>query len=288
MTPLPSVPASVPPSGHPPAPADATCHNCDLALQPGGHFCPHCGQEAHLHAASMREFIHEFVGHYVALEGPLWRTLWAMLFLPGRLTREYFIGRRRRYVQPLRLYLSLSFIFFIAVHLLPGDHGLKVTRDEQAIAQARQGSCSSPGSHCTDWQRRLDGVGERLASSSAVQVQKRLDKLAPYAMLLMQPVFAGLLALVFLRRRMKYAEHFVFALHLHACWFAAYLLAIVLPAAATGIVALVLLHGVIALRTVYGTSWWGGVWRGGVLTALYLPLLLVGMGALVFGAALIA
>lgn len=275
MTPL--------PSSHVPA----TCHNCEFALQPGGNFCPHCGQEAHLHAASMREFIHEFVGHYVALEGPLWRTLWAMLFLPGRLTREYFLGRRRRYVQPLRLYLSLSFVFFIAVHLIPGDQMMTVQRDEQTMAQARKGSCASPGSHCTEWQKRLDSVGERLASGSAAQVQKRLDKLAPYAMLLMQPVFAGLLALMFLRRRMKYAEHFVFALHLHACWFVAYLLAIVAPAASTVIAALVLLHGVIALRTVYGTSWWGGAWRGGLLAALYLPLLLVGSIALVFTAALL-
>ena len=269
-----------------PSHAAATCHNCDLSLQPGGNFCPHCGQEAHLHPASMREFIHEFIGHYVALEGPLWRTLWAMLFLPGRLTREYFIGRRRRYVQPLRLYLSLSFVFFIAVHLLPGDH-LTVQRDDRAIAQARQGSCSSPGSTCTGWQRRLDAVGERLASGSAAQVQKRMDKLAPYAMLLMQPVFAGLLALIFLRRRMKYAEHFVFSLHLHACWFVAHLLAIVVPSLATVIAALILLHGVIALRTVYGTGWWGGIWRGGVLAALYLPLLLAGVVALVVGAALL-
>nr|WP_297526166.1 DUF3667 domain-containing protein [uncultured Roseateles sp.] len=272
-----------------PAHGAATCHNCDLALQPGGSFCPHCGQEAHLHPPSMREFIHEFIGHYVALEGPLWRTLWAMVFLPGRLTREYFIGRRRRYVQPLRLYLSLSFVFFIAVHLLPGDHGLHVTRDEQAIAQARQGSCASAGSHCSEWQRRLDGIGERLADgASAAQVQKRMDKLAPYAMLLMQPVFAGLLALIFLRRRMKYAQHFVFALHLHACWFSAYLLAIVVPSASAVIVALVLLHGVIALRTVYGTSWWGGIWRGGLLAGLYLPLLLAGIVALVLGSAMVS
>jgi hypothetical protein len=209
-----------------------------------------------------------------------------MLFLPGRLTREYFIGRRRRYVQPLRLYLSLSFVFFIAVHLLPGDHGLSVTRDDKAIAQARQGSCASPGSDCTGWQRRLDGVGEQLASGSAVQVQKRLDKLAPYAMLLMQPVFAGVLALMFVRRRMKYAEHFVFSLHLHACWFVAFFVATVLPALSSAIVTLVLLHGVIALRTVYATSWWGGIWRGGVLTALYLPMLLVGIVALVIAAAI--
>ena len=60
-------------------------------------------------SAHAGEFLHEFVGHYVALEGTLWRTLGLLLRHPGRLTREYLDGRRRRYVLPLRLYLTASF-----------------------------------------------------------------------------------------------------------------------------------------------------------------------------------
>jgi hypothetical protein len=36
-------------------------------------------------------------GRYVALDGRLWRTLGALLFRPGFLTREYLAGRRRRF-----------------------------------------------------------------------------------------------------------------------------------------------------------------------------------------------
>jgi hypothetical protein len=32
-------------------------------------------KEAVLHHASTREFLHEFIGHYVALEGKLWGSL---------------------------------------------------------------------------------------------------------------------------------------------------------------------------------------------------------------------
>lgn len=91
------------------APA-AQCPNCDAAVS--GHFCHECGQETVLHPASTREFMHEFIGHYVALEGKLWKSLGLLLFRPGRLTLEYIKGRRVRYVQPLRLYLTLSLIFF--------------------------------------------------------------------------------------------------------------------------------------------------------------------------------
>lgn len=92
------------------AEAPANCANCEAPL--GGHYCSNCGQEAVLHHASTREFLHEFVGHYVALEGKLWGSLARLVFRPGLLTNEYMRGRRVRFVQPLRLYLSFSLLFF--------------------------------------------------------------------------------------------------------------------------------------------------------------------------------
>ena len=102
------------------------CRNCGavpVPQTPPPHFCARCGQERTLHPPTLMEFLHEFVGHYVALEGPLWRSLALLLGRPGRLTREYLEGRRRRYVLPLRLYLSASFLFFIVMKLIPTAAG---------------------------------------------------------------------------------------------------------------------------------------------------------------------
>ena len=96
----------------------ANCPNCEAVVS--GHFCANCGQEAILHHASTREFLHEFIGHYVALEGKLWGTLTRLLFRPGALTNEYIRGRRVRFVQPLRLYLTLSLIFFALLKFTSG------------------------------------------------------------------------------------------------------------------------------------------------------------------------
>jgi hypothetical protein len=95
--------------------SDHTCLNCNAITS--GNYCHNCGQETHLHHASLREFLHEFIGHYVALEGRLWGTLGRLLFRPGALTNEYIRGRRVRFVQPLRLYLTLSLIFFALLRL---------------------------------------------------------------------------------------------------------------------------------------------------------------------------
>ena len=62
-----------------------------------------------------RVFMREATGRYVSLDGRMWRTLAALLFRPGFLTREYFAGRRRRYIRPARLFLVLSLALFAAI-----------------------------------------------------------------------------------------------------------------------------------------------------------------------------
>lgn len=98
--------------------SDIVCPNCATLI--AGKFCQGCSQPAHLHVPSAREFLHEFIAHYVALEGKLWKSVALLLFRPGRLTRDYIEGKRVRYVEPLRLYLTFSIIFF-AIFKLGGN-----------------------------------------------------------------------------------------------------------------------------------------------------------------------
>jgi hypothetical protein len=93
------------------------CPNCSAEVS--GNFCQQCGQETVLHPPSITEFLHEFIGHYVALESKLWQTLRLLILKPGRLTLEYMEGRRVRYIQPLRVYLTLSLIFFALFKTIP-------------------------------------------------------------------------------------------------------------------------------------------------------------------------
>ncbi|AVR99020.1 hypothetical protein C9I28_03230 [Pseudoduganella armeniaca] len=81
-------------------------------------YCHECAEPAHAHPPSAGEFIHEFIGHYVALEGKLWRTVKLLVARPGELTRQYLSGRRVPYLEPLRLYLTLSLVFFALIKTL--------------------------------------------------------------------------------------------------------------------------------------------------------------------------
>lgn len=76
--------------------ASGDCLNCGATLAMNARFCSQCGQDTANHPPSLMEFAHEFVSHYIAVEGTLWKSLWGLMARPGFLTREYLAGRKQR------------------------------------------------------------------------------------------------------------------------------------------------------------------------------------------------
>jgi len=283
---------------HAPTRTDLACRNCGTPAPL--KFCPECGQETALHPPTLGEFLHEFVGHYVALEGQLWRTLALLLRRPGRLTREYLDGRRRRYVLPLRLYLTASFLFFLVLKLTAAGalHGVDVTVDgrhttlaelraEAASAAAssasgthtrvvvmRPADCGRPGQPaCSRAEKLLNDAAtnfEEHPQEALEHMRAHLLGWAPYAIFFLLPAFAGLMTLAYRRRGMTYGEHFVFSLHLHAFWFLAAIVLSVLPESSSDVLALAVpVYGVWAMRETYGGRWLPTALRALFVSVLY-------------------
>jgi hypothetical protein len=103
------------PAGHE-APRGA-CLNCGAPL--AGEYCAACGQRHEPHVHSLGHFLGEAFESITHADSRLWRTLGYLLVKPGRLTREFFDGRRARYLPPFRLYLVISLVFFVIAGL-PG------------------------------------------------------------------------------------------------------------------------------------------------------------------------
>lgn len=103
---------------------------------------------------------------------------------------------------------------------------------------------------------------------------------APKVVFILLPFFALILKVLYIRRRRLYAEHFVFALHLHAAAFAAFT---VMLLARNGIVSTLLctwlaVYTFIAMRRVYGQGWLRTTVKFVVLGSVYLMVLGVGAG----------
>lgn len=93
------------------------CLNCGDPTP--GNFCRSCGQrKVEVHVSLVRMLM-EALDDQFSINSALPRTLGALLFRPGHLTREYMNGRIVRYIPPFRLYLVTSVVFFLALSLLP-------------------------------------------------------------------------------------------------------------------------------------------------------------------------
>jgi hypothetical protein len=87
------------------------CANCHSMLS--GQYCAVCGQRDRTRMISVWELVADFVGEFLNFDSRFWRTLFPLLFRPGRLTSEYLRGRRVHFTPPLRLYVISSLVFFL-------------------------------------------------------------------------------------------------------------------------------------------------------------------------------
>lgn len=94
------------------------CFNCSHPLDISDQYCPSCSQLNSTKKLHLKDLFNEFFGSLFAYDSRLMLTLRVLLFRPGRISKEYVEGKRMRYVNPFRFYLSVSIIFFLLSGLL--------------------------------------------------------------------------------------------------------------------------------------------------------------------------
>ena len=95
-------------------PALTHCENCGAELQ--GHWCAQCGQPAIEYRRSFRYVVADLLNEFLNWDSKFFTTIALLILKPWRLTNEFLAGKRVRYVNPLRLYLLASILFFFAVN----------------------------------------------------------------------------------------------------------------------------------------------------------------------------
>jgi hypothetical protein len=104
------------------------CLNCGTELK--GPFCFYCGQPDKNLMRFFPALLRELLEDTFDFDSRFLRTIKPLLFMPGKLTRDYLDGRRFRYVPPLRLYIFSSIAFFFVAALLTTD-SIHITDDQE-------------------------------------------------------------------------------------------------------------------------------------------------------------
>ena len=122
------------------------CPNC--GAEEVGKFCPNCGQSNKDFSKPLKEIMGDLLDS-INLDIRLLNTLIPFFTKPGFLTQEYFKGKRKKYVPPMRMYILFSVLFFFLAQFINLEEfrGLgKVTEDavtdslKQEIAIAKTGA----------------------------------------------------------------------------------------------------------------------------------------------------
>ena len=260
---------------HPPS-----CANCGSPL--AGRYCSSCGQRADARAHSVGFFLHELLEALTHGDSHVWATVMPLLRRPGFLTREYFAGRRARYLAPLRLYLFMSVLFFLVSALLGGGTGAHANAEGQRPLSTDD--CAQLHSNLT-WGRqpllpRFKAACRNIAADNGRTFGENMVHNLGRAMFVFLPLMAALMKLLYWRPRRYYLEHLVLLLHNHACVFL--LLSIFLLALRwlgfgnwTGVLLLALTWYLArylyrSMKVMYGQPGWQTFLKFGVLACAYL------------------
>jgi hypothetical protein len=264
------------------------CRNCGAAVNE--QFCGRCGQGADVHVPSTRELLHEVLEGLTHSDSRLWRTLQLLWFRPGQLTREFVAGRRVAYLPPFRLYLIMSVVFFL-VTSATNSHIQFLKLDGQEVGATPQESCSKmdisslPG--YGEWNARLQRACLGVLNDRGENLQHVFIAAMPKSMFVFLPLIAFFSMLLYWWPRHRYAEQLLFFLHLHAFFFSAMTLLLLLGQlgkalpAAHGTVAVLeplifwwmFIYAVLAMRRYFGRSWFGTLCHAFALFIVYMVVL---------------
>jgi hypothetical protein len=183
-------------------PSLTPCTNCGGA---SSDYCVRCGerQPGH-HDLSVAHFAHEVVHEFVHVDSKLFRTLRDIVIKPGFLTEEYFAGRKSRYIAPLRLFLTLFALQFLAFTFY---------QPAAVYTIASMKKFDTAGALT----RLIDKRAAKLHLTRD-ELEQRIDERwhKNYSLLQLMNIAGMALVLKVLYRKRYYAEHLVFAAHLLA------------------------------------------------------------------------
>jgi hypothetical protein len=98
---------------------EKNCLNCGADLV--GRYCHVCGQENLEPKETVWHLVSHFFNDITHFDGKFFSTVKYLLRKPGFLSAEYIRGRRMAYLNPIRMYVFTSAIFFIILFALKSN-----------------------------------------------------------------------------------------------------------------------------------------------------------------------
>jgi len=90
------------------------CRNCNDPITQNAKYCSSCGQKNTDGRVSIGSFFSVFFSTIFNIESKFFQTM-RHIFVPGKLTVEYFKGRHKRYFHPVRFFIVSALFLITAI-----------------------------------------------------------------------------------------------------------------------------------------------------------------------------
>ena len=191
---------------------DKRCENCGHFVEK--RFCPQCGQE---NVETRQSFFHlftHFVEDFVHYDGQFGKTILYLLFYPAKLTKEYMAGKRNCYVEPVKLFIFISFITFFLPAILPYSSEIskmkmetpREVNPEIQLQLGNENQDKSPDS------KTMNIFGKKYKLDQK-KFEEEIQHQFPKAIFLYMPFFAFWLWVFHNKKKWRYFDHGIYTLH---------------------------------------------------------------------------
>lgn len=112
--------------------AEKNCLNCNAQVE--GRYCHVCGQENVETKESVWHLVNHFFQDITHFDGKFFSSMKWLITKPGLLSAEYVRGRRMSYLNPIRMYVFSSAIFFLVFFKYTSsteNQGIRVKEDDK-------------------------------------------------------------------------------------------------------------------------------------------------------------
>ena len=91
------------------------CLNCENSISEEDNFCSRCGQVNDLKKVSLKQYLSAYFDDFLSFDSRLLNTIVGLIFKPGFVTKNYVEGKRMSYVNPFKLYIQITILFFLLI-----------------------------------------------------------------------------------------------------------------------------------------------------------------------------
>jgi hypothetical protein len=90
--------------------SNSRCTNCNSDLL--GQYCHQCGQKHQAHKHSFGYLMLHFIGDFFHFDAQFFNTMKPLFTRPGLVPLDYVEGKRKRHLDPIKMYVFVSIVFF--------------------------------------------------------------------------------------------------------------------------------------------------------------------------------